>query len=109
MNRDGDLVYLIFLCSKPHGYPMNKVLTARDCGSHGHLGDPGSPHESEFVEGALTLPSFCELYATGRTTAYALIAAGVLDARKAGRRTLISRRSAKEWWESLPCLKPNPG
>jgi hypothetical protein len=51
--------------------------------------------------GALTVKDFCREYSVGATFAYGLIAGGALDARKAGKRTLISRESAERWFRSL--------
>jgi hypothetical protein len=57
--------------------------------------------------GALKVADFCRTYAVCRSVAYQLISAGQLDARKAGRSTLITRDSAERWFESLPAFKPN--
>jgi excisionase family DNA binding protein len=51
---------------------------------------------------AYTLPDFCLTYGIGRTTAYRLIDAGELEARKVGRRTVIDAASAARWYASLP-------
>jgi hypothetical protein len=56
--------------------------------------------------GALTVKNFCREYDLGATSAYNLIAAGKLHARKAGKRTLISRESAEAWFNSLPAMTP---
>lgn len=61
------------------------------------------------TEGALGIREFCERYNIGRTTAYAEIKTGRLCAVKAKRRTLISLRSAREWFDSLPEIKTKNG
>jgi hypothetical protein len=58
------------------------------------------------VGGAYTIKNFCLEYDLGTTYAYGLIAAGKLAARKAGKRTLISRESAEAWFNSLPVMEP---
>lgn len=56
-------------------------------------------HSEQIV--ARTIKEFCRAYGVGKSTAYELMAAGVLDARKAGKRTLITEASARAWFESL--------
>ena len=51
---------------------------------------------------AYTIPDFCARYGVGRSSAYALIAAGKLIVKKAGRRTLIDAASAARWYATLP-------
>ena len=51
--------------------------------------------------GAFTIPGFCEAYRISRSLAYKEIAAGRLKIKKAGHRTLVSKRAAREW-EDLP-------
>jgi hypothetical protein len=41
----------------------------------------------------------------GRTAVFAEIKAGRLEARKVGRRTIITREAEKAWHNSLPCAK----
>ena len=57
---------------------------------------------------ALSVAQSCRTYGVGRSTAYGLIAAGVLEAKKAGAKTLIDRASAERWYASLPrsCYLP---
>lgn len=50
----------------------------------------------------ITIKSFCMEFQVGRTRAYALIAAGAIEAVKNGSRTLIVRESAERWAASLP-------
>jgi hypothetical protein len=58
------------------------------------------------TDGAMTIQQFCGLYKIGRTTAYDEINTGRLRAVKAKRRTLISQDAAREWFDSLPEIKP---
>lgn len=51
---------------------------------------------------AYPIPDFCARYGIGRTTAYRLIEEGKIEARKAGRRTLIDADSAARWYAGLP-------
>ena len=60
-------------------------------------------HEDVHIQ-AFTIPDFCRAYGIGRTRTYAEIAAGRLLARKVGRRTLILKRDAAAWLNSLPML-----
>ena len=60
-------------------------------------------HEDVHIQ-AFTIPDFCRAYGIGRTRTYAEIAAGRLLARKVGRRTLILKRDADAWLNSLPML-----
>lgn len=57
-------------------------------------------------EGLLPLADFMRIYGVGKTRAYALMHAGVLDARIDGGRTLITRASAKAWKDALPKWTP---
>jgi hypothetical protein len=57
-------------------------------------------------DGAMSVREFCGRYQIGRTTAYFEINAGRLRAVKAKRRTLISLEAAREWFDSLPQIKP---
>jgi excisionase family DNA binding protein len=50
---------------------------------------------------ARTVREFCRVYGVGKSMTYELITAGILDARKAGKRTLITEESARAWFESL--------
>jgi excisionase family DNA binding protein len=51
---------------------------------------------------ARTVRDFCETYSVSKTKAYELIASGKIEARKAGRRTLILEESARAWVATLP-------
>lgn len=51
---------------------------------------------------AMTIRDFCRQYGVGQSYTYEQIAAGRLAIRKAGRRTLILKRDADAWLESLP-------
>jgi hypothetical protein len=50
----------------------------------------------------LTIPSAASMTGLGRTRIYELIGAGVLDARKAGRRTIIMGDSLRAYLSTLP-------
>ena len=52
--------------------------------------------------GAMTLKEFSKQFGIGRTTAYRLLQSGEITAKKAGRRTLIERASAEDWYAKLP-------
>lgn len=52
--------------------------------------------------GALTVAEFCETYGVGRSLFYEELKAGRIEARKAGKRTLILRDEAERWARSLP-------
>lgn len=54
---------------------------------------------------AYTVPDACRTFGFGPTKAYELIGKGVLDARKAGRRTLITADSLHAYLNSLPKLE----
>ena len=47
----------------------------------------------------------CAISGCGRTKIYELIAAGLLDARKLGRRTLVTDESLRGFLASLPPLR----
>lgn len=49
-----------------------------------------------------SVKEFCERYCVGRTKAYELFNSQEVEARKMGTRTLVIRRSAERWFESLP-------
>ncbi len=53
----------------------------------------------------ITVPAACRLGGFGRTVAYELIRSGRLDARKLGRRTLITAESLDRLVASLPKLQ----
>ena len=50
----------------------------------------------------LTIREFTREFGIGRTTAYRLLQSGEITAKKAGRRTLIERASAEDWYAKLP-------
>lgn len=52
----------------------------------------------------MTVETFLDRYGIGRTRLYELIGEKKLDARKDGRRTLITGESARNWKASLPAL-----
>ena len=54
-------------------------------------------HSEQII--ARTIKEFCRAYGVGHTKAYELIAQGKVEARKAGRRTLITEASARKWLE----------
>lgn len=54
------------------------------------------------VPQAYTIASFQAAFGIGKTTVFAEIAAGRLEARKAGGRTLIPAEAAARWLASLP-------
>lgn len=51
---------------------------------------------------AFTVEAFCTAYGVGRSYLYEEIAAGRIEVRKAGRRTLIPAESARQWFDALP-------
>lgn len=53
----------------------------------------------------LTLADLHALYRLPRTSAYRLIAAGVLKAKKSGKRVLFDVRDVEAWRESLPAVR----
>jgi excisionase family DNA binding protein len=55
---------------------------------------------------ALTVKEFCETYGVSTTTAYELLKAGELVARKIGTKTIIPVAEADRWLESLPAFTP---
>jgi hypothetical protein len=57
---------------------------------------------------ALSIPTFCKLYGIGRSRTYTLIAAGILEAKKFGAKTLIDGASAERWYASLPGFSVAP-
>jgi excisionase family DNA binding protein len=54
------------------------------------------------VPQAMSIPVFCQTYGIGRSSVYEEIGAGRLPIKKAGRRTLITRKDADAWLERLP-------
>jgi hypothetical protein len=61
-------------------------------------------YESAFYEAK----EFCASHKIGTTKFYQELKAGRLKAVKLGRKTLISRESAREWRLSLPALSASP-
>ncbi len=51
---------------------------------------------------AYTVPDACRTSGIGTTKLYELIGLGILDARKAGRRTLITAESLRAYLATLP-------
>jgi hypothetical protein len=51
---------------------------------------------------AYTIKTFCAAFGISRSLAYREIAAGRLDARKIGNRTVILRNEAERWASALP-------
>jgi hypothetical protein len=52
-----------------------------------------------------TIPGTTQATGLPRTTVYSLIGQGVLDARKAGRRTLVTADSIRNYLAALPAAK----
>jgi len=59
----------------------------------------------EVSPAALSVDSFCELYAIRRNLAYDEMKAGRLEFRKVGRRTVIRKVDADKWLDNLPAGK----
>lgn len=53
---------------------------------------------------ALSIAAFCKAYGIGKTKAYAEIAAGRLEAKKIGTRTVVLSEDAARWAQSLPSI-----
>ncbi len=51
---------------------------------------------------AWSINVWCRSFGQSRATAYNLIRAGVLEARKSGRKTLIDGISVDRWYANLP-------
>jgi hypothetical protein len=51
---------------------------------------------------AYDLRDFCQCYSIGRSLAYEEIKKGRLRVKKAGRRTLVPRANAEDWFANLP-------
>jgi excisionase family DNA binding protein len=51
---------------------------------------------------AVTVSEACRMAGIGRTKLYAEIAAGKIEARKYGKRTLITVASLQAWFNALP-------
>jgi excisionase family DNA binding protein len=63
---------------------------------------------SDVLRGATTLKTFCRDHGISLPTAYREIAANRLEARKVGRRTLITREAENRWLNGLPRLVTSP-
>ncbi len=57
---------------------------------------------SEFKPLVYTIPGACRMIGLGRTSVYSLISQGILDARKAGGKTVITADSIERYVASLP-------
>lgn len=55
---------------------------------------------------ALTVKQFCNSYGIGQTKFYEEVSAGRLEARRSGRRVLVTREAAAAWLSSLPKVEP---
>lgn len=55
---------------------------------------------------ALTVRQFCSNYGIGQTKFYEEVATGRLEARRSGRRVLVTREAATAWLDSLPKIEP---
>jgi excisionase family DNA binding protein len=58
------------------------------------------------LRGAQCLDAFCKTYDVGKSKVYEEIKAGRLRAVKFGAKTLILKRDAEAWANSLPSLVP---
>lgn len=56
------------------------------------------------IEGADSVDMFCKRFDVSRATFYREVAAGRLDARKVGGKTLVPRKASQAWLEGLPKL-----
>jgi hypothetical protein len=63
------------------------------------------PIQSDDLRGAYSLAVFCQTYNVGLTLTYQNIKDGRLRAVKAGSKTLILRRDAEAWAQSLPEMR----
>lgn len=52
-------------------------------------------------DGALTVPQFLSAFPLSRSTFYKLVRDGDLRLVKAGRRSLVPKASARQWWGSV--------
>ncbi len=60
-------------------------------------------------DGAYDIDGLCAEYKVGKTKIYEVLNSGELAARKCGARTLISKRDARVWFDSLPIYRPGAG
>jgi hypothetical protein len=61
-------------------------------------------HQRRARQRAMSIAEFCRDYGTGRTTAYQEIKSGRLQARKCGKRTIVTEDAAEAWLQSLPTV-----
>ena len=61
---------------------------------------------TDFAFRCLSISEFCHWSGLSKTKVYELIEHGDLQARKCGRRTLITNEEAHRWWDSLPSMCP---
>jgi hypothetical protein len=61
--------------------------------------------ETTMLQEAFRISDFCQRYAISRASFYREIAAERLHVIKVGRRTLIARKEAERWFESLCALR----
>ena len=54
---------------------------------------------------AMSVAQFCQDYNVGRTKAYQEIGLGRLQARKNGKRTIITEDDAEDWLHHLPVFE----
>ncbi len=52
--------------------------------------------------GVVSLDQFCENNSISRATAYREISLGRLEARKIGRKTVVTKAAEKAWQDALP-------
>lgn len=64
-----------------------------------------TPIHSDDLRGAYSLAAFCRNYNVGLTFTYQKIKDGKLRAVKAGSKTLILRRDAEAWAQTLPEMR----
>ena len=60
------------------------------------------PDQRTFFRAAYTIGEVCAVSSLGRTTIYGAIKAGLLVARKAGRRTVVTHTDLKKFLDDLP-------
>jgi hypothetical protein len=54
---------------------------------------------------AYTIRQFCEAYSVSRSRLYLMIGDGTIEARKSGKRTIITAAEAERWLNSLPKME----
>jgi hypothetical protein len=62
--------------------------------------------QTDYEQQAFSPDVFGRRNGIGRTTVFEEIKSGRLDARKVGRRTIITRQAEKAWQDSLPTASP---